>query len=116
MNTRVRIDIESARDIPVPANLSDYVDILGIELAVNFFLHFGGAQMYIPANPKGRSEMEAFVGTTSACALGKRLGGIQSIPLAKRWSARVMHARDISTAETARRLRVTESTVRAYIR
>lgn len=39
----------------VPAQIEPYVRVLGVDGAVEFLLSFGGAELYIPRNAKGKS-------------------------------------------------------------
>ncbi|MGB3409145.1 MAG: helix-turn-helix domain-containing protein [Jannaschia sp.] len=116
MFQRIEIDAQLAGDIQVPANITPYVEVLGIELAVTFLLHFGGAELYISEDPKGRSELEALVGTHNARALGQQVHLLRRrVPLAKPWIAAVLRISGASTAQIARRLHVTDVTVRRWL-
>jgi hypothetical protein len=116
MFIRVEIDEAAAADIPIPANAADYVDVLGIELAVRFLLHFGGAPLYFTPDPKGRSELAAVVGIAHSAGLGRRFGpDAPRIPLAKPWIAAVLRASGAGTAQIARQLRVTDVTVARWL-
>ena len=54
---------ELARPMPRPtAQVADYVDVLGADLAVQFLLRQGGAEMYMPADPKGKSALQDLLG------------------------------------------------------
>lgn len=112
----IRIDEIAAAAIPVPAQVIVYVEILGIALTVEFLLTFGGAELYIPDNPKSRGELEAVVGTHNARALAERSYLLQRrVPLAKRWIASVMRASGASVASIARSLRTSDTTVRKWL-
>lgn len=116
MFTRIEIDEDAAQDIPVPAHISQYVDILGIAAMVEFLLHFGGAVLYIPENPNGCSELETVVGTSNARKFGENVHLMQvRVPLAKPWVAAVMHVSGASVGAIARRLHITDVTVRKYL-
>lgn len=106
------------RPIPrPPANLDCFVQVLGYQLAIEFFLTFGGAEMYIGANPKGRSAVEALIGRDKLERLIERLPNPRfRVPLAKKWTAQVMCWQGHSSANIARTLRVTDTTVRGYLK
>lgn len=100
-----------------PAQVAPYVEALGVELAIRFLLEFGGAELYLSEDPKGRSRLEALVGYDRAKALGTLAHVLpRRVPLAKRWLAHCLDARGESTAEIARTLRVSDTTVRAYLK
>lgn len=104
-------------DIPVPAHLASYVRVLGPELAVDFFLTFGGAPIYLASRPQARSQVAALVGEEKARALAEHIGaGHVRVPTAKPWIARRLRAEGSSVAAIARRLHVSDVTVRSYLR
>jgi hypothetical protein len=45
-----------------PAHVQRYVDALGVELTIDFLLNFGGAELFLPADPGGKSEVERVIG------------------------------------------------------
>lgn len=101
----------------VPEHISAYVDILGEDLAVEFFLQFGGAPVYLAANPKSRSSIAAVVGRDNASALAERLGpGHLRVPIDKRWLAQRLHAKGEPVVAIARRLHIADVSVRRYLK
>lgn len=106
-----------AKPMPRPtAQVEPYVTALGPELALTFLLHFGGADLYIPENPAQGSELVSVVGMEGA----KRLHTVKDrlqlrVPVANRWVARMMDWQGHSRAAIARRLRVTTTSVRAWL-
>ncbi len=109
---------ELARPFPKPpATVAVYYEVLGPELTVDFLLTFGGAELYIPENLKGRSWLEKLIGADNVKALyheGHRLQ--PRVPLASKWLASVMAWQGHSTAEITRRLRIADVTVRAWLK
>jgi len=107
-----------ARPFPrPPAQIAPYVEILGPELTVQFLLSFGGAELYIPQNPKGRSRLEALIGCHKVKALANSDHLLQRrVPLANPWVAACLHYQGIATNEIARKLRITDITVRKYLK
>lgn len=102
------------------AQVAPYVEVLGMDLAVTFLLTFGGADLYLAADPKGKSEVEALIGAANLAALAARRNapksGMQSrVPLAKRWLTEVLHWQGYSNAAIARKLRITTTTVGRYL-
>ncbi len=100
-----------------PAQVAAYVEVLGIDGAVEFLLAFGGAELYVAANPKGRGEFERRFGAERAAALAavaERLP--RRVPTAKPWIAQVLHTRGLPVAEIARKLHATDVSVRAWLR
>jgi hypothetical protein len=107
-----------ARPMPRPtAQVEPYVTAMGAELAVQFLLTFGGAEMAIPDSPKGRSAFEAVIGTQAAEALAAQSHRLQKrVPLAKAWLAAMLDWQGHSVANIARTLRVTDVSVRKMLK
>lgn len=100
-----------------PAHIAAYVEVLGPDMAVEFLLSFGGAELYLPANPRGRSKVEALVGAENVKALQARAGELSArVPTAKPWIAQVFASKGLPVAEIARKLHTTDVTVRKYLR
>lgn len=76
-----------AHPAPRPtAQVAPYVDVLGIDLAVEFLLTVGGAELALARNPGEHSQLVALVGQEKARALAARDDLLQRrVPLAKRW-------------------------------
>lgn len=101
----------------VPANIAPYVDVLGVDGAVEFLLTFGGAQLYLSQNPQGRSRLEALVGADKARRLALVSEGLpRRIPTAKPWIAAVLRAKGLPVSEIARRLHASDVSVRAWLK
>ena len=104
---------------PMPkstAQVAPYVEALGPETAVLFLLAYGGAELYIAADPKGRSSHEAFLGQDKARALATVVHLLpKRVPLAKQWLVRMLIWQGHSIAETARRVRTTDVTVSRWL-
>ncbi len=103
-----------------PAQVLPYFKTLGLDLTVTFLLTFGGADLYLPADPKGGSEVESLIGTDNLKALAARSRAPKSnmqnrVPLAKRWLTEVLHWQGYSKAAIARKLRITTNTVGKYL-
>ena len=107
-----------ARPMPKPtAQVGVYVEILGADLAVTFLLTFGGAELYLAQNPKGRSQVEAVIGHDTARALAAQDHRLQRrVPLAKKWLAQMLNWQGHSIAHIARTLRTTDVSVRNMLR
>lgn len=108
------------RSLPFPkptAQVAPWFGVLGEDLIVPFLLGFGGAELRLARDPRGRSRLEALVGYERAKALAERDHLLPArVPLAKAWLAQVLFARGESVAEIARRLHVADITVRAWLR
>ncbi len=103
-----------ARPMPKPtAQVAPYVDCLGPELAVTFLLAYGGGELYLARDPKGRSAVETLVGSEGVRAMSAhhRIGERVRPPLAKRWLASVLLWQGHPVAHVARTLRVSEDSV-----
>ncbi len=108
-----------ARPMPrTTAQVAPYVECLGHELAVRFLLDYGGAEIYLAADPKGRSSAEALVGAEAVARMADhyQLGQRVRVPLARKWLAQMLHWQGHSTAEVARTIRASDVSVRAWIK
>lgn len=100
-----------------PAQVQPYVEAMGPGLAVTFLLAFGGAEMHIADMPRGRSKHVALIGQEAAERLAAQSHRLQKrVPLAKAWLVAMLHWQGHSVAEIARRVRVTDVTVRNMLR
>ena len=99
------------------AQVAPYVEAFGFDMAIAFLLQFGGAELYVGKNPRGRSQFEALVGPERAKALGANDHRLQRrVPLAKPWLAACFATRGMGTAEIARTLRVSDTSVRKWLK
>ena len=79
-------------------------------------MQFGGAELYLATAPK-RSRLAQVIGVDKAADLAAQAHRLSArVPVAKRWLARVMKSKGLSNAEIARKLHVTDVTVRAYLK
>ncbi|WP_102226903.1 hypothetical protein [Acidimangrovimonas sediminis] len=100
-----------------PAHIQPYVEILGIDGAIDFFLEFGGSEIYLSATPKGKSRLVQHVGAQRAQELAVAVGHLKvRIPTTKPWIAQVWHSRGLPVAEIARRLHMTDVAVRRWLK
>lgn len=108
---------ELARNLPEPtAQVAPYVDALGLDLALDFLLAFGGSEIYLAVDPKSRSRVAAVVGKEKAAALAQVDHLLpRRVPLASQWIAAVLHVKGWSKQDIARRLRTTDVTVRGWL-
>lgn len=99
-----------------PAHVEPYVRILGYEGAVSFILEFGGAEIYLPMTrtAAARSPVAQHLGVDAVVALATA-GLPRRIPTAKPWLARVFWSEELRVQEIARRLHVTDVTVRKWL-
>jgi hypothetical protein len=104
---------------PPPAQIELIVRALGPEDAVTYLLEFGGAELFIARSPGARSRVVALLGREKAEALAHAADNAPSwprrVPLAKGWLAQVLRARGLPNAEIARKLRMSEDTVRRHL-
>ena len=98
---------------PPPAHVEPYVRVLGHQMAFDFLMKFGGAELYLSATPKGRSEAEKLIGPARLAELAA-LDLPRRVPTAKPWLAAMMKTQGLSHAEIARRLHTTDVAVRAW--
>jgi len=94
-----------------------YVRILGREGAVRFLLAFGGTELYLPRRPRQDHPLVAVVGHKAARDLGAAAPSLpRRVPIPKRWLAQTLDQDGLSVAQIARKLHVTDVTVRDYLR
>lgn len=97
-----------------PAHLDAFVEELGPEMAVRFLIAFGGARLYFPNDPRGRSRAEALIGADALRRLGQRMPSMKSeIPIANTWLIQALTAEGKGTAEICGMLRVSARTVKS---
>lgn len=102
-----------------PAHLAPYVDALGVDMAVEFLLTFGGAEMYYSRRPTPRSQLVQKFGMDAARVLATAAQDHNlpnRVPTGKRWIAQVLHCQGASIASIARTLHTSDTTVRRYVR
>lgn len=106
-----------SRPMPRPtAQVAPYVEVMGADMAVQFLLAYGGAELYLAENPKGCAAHEHLIGADNAKALAAVAHRLQKrVPLAKRWLAAMLSWQGHSAAHIARTLRVSDVSVRRWL-
>ena len=106
-----------ARPMPRPtAQVAPFVEALGAETVVAFLLAYGGAELYMGNDPKGRSSHDAMLGYDKARALAAIAHRLpRRVPLAKQWLARMLNCQGQSTSGIARTLRSSDVAVRRWL-
>ncbi len=106
------------KEIRVPAHVQPYVTAIGIEKTVRFLLAFGGSYVYLSERPQDRSPVAKEIGTEATKALAKEVGaGGFRAPTAKPFiAAHLRYNKGLTTNEIARRLHVTDVTVRGWLK
>lgn len=109
-----------SRPIPRPtAQVAPYVTALGPELAVQFLLAYGGAELYIRKKPSEETEYAEVIGVEGAKALAKAAEDAwipRRVPLAKGWLIAMLDWQGCSVAEIARQLRISDVSVRKTLK
>lgn len=92
-----------ARPFPKPsAQVETYVAILGTDMTIEFLLQFGGAELYIPELPQGRSRLAALIRIEKTKELAKKDRLLQRrVPLANAWIAACLYAKGFPINEIA---------------
>ena len=101
-----------------PAQVQPFVSVLGVPGAMTFLLTFGGAELYLARTPTPRSRVAQLVGEDRARALAElaETRGLPArIPTAKPWIARCLFSEGLANAEIARKLHVSDVTVRKWL-
>lgn len=101
---------------PPPAQVAPFIQVLGIDGAIRFILAYGGAELVISANPRDANNLVEMLGKDAVQALAALTGMPRRIPLVKPWLAAHFHAEGLSIAQIARKLRVSDVSVRNYFR
>lgn len=103
---------------PLPtAQVEPFVEVLGTELTVVFLLEFGGAELYVGSRFLIHGEVAQLLGIPKATALGEISHRLpRRIPLAKQWLSKCLLAEGHSKAAIARKLRVSDVSVRRWLR
>ena len=110
---------EITRQMPkTTAQVEPYFEVLGADLTAQFLLRFGGAGLYFPSDPKGRSAVEQLIGSDKLQALANSTNRAMQkrVPLANRWLAQMLHWQGLSLSDIARTLRTTDVSVRAMLK
>jgi hypothetical protein len=72
--------------------------------------------LYLPREPKGRSQAERLIGSERLAALGKCLDADQvEVPIANRWLVPALAAEGMGLAEIARTVRLTRRSVQTHL-
>ena len=99
-----------------PAHVAPFVEVLGVDLAIEYFIEFGGTPVYLAKNPAGRSEVEALIGAEAVRALRDHPYQLPArCPLPKKWMAQVLYAKGLPVLQIARKLKTTDVAVRRNI-
>lgn len=100
-----------------PAHIEPYVRILGVEGAVDFFLHYGGGELYIPRKAVAGSELAELLGLDAAQKLALAADRLpKRVPTAKPWIAAVWLYEGLSATQIARRLHTSDVAVRRWLK
>lgn len=101
---------------PAPVQAQRFVDTLGVVTTIEFLLNFGGSEVFLSGNPKGRGMIERVIGYEATAALQEVSDDLCfRVPLANKWLAQCLFLQGLSTNTIARRLRVSTVSVRKYI-
>ena len=108
----------TALSTPMPrptAQVAPSVEAMGAETTVAFLLAFGGVELFTAGDPTQRAAHVQLIGQDKAKALAAVAHRLpRRVPLAKQWLAEMLRWQGLSTAQTARTLRVSDITVRRW--
>ncbi|QYK42847.1 MAG: helix-turn-helix domain-containing protein [Paracoccaceae bacterium] len=100
-----------------PAHVAPYVQVLGVDDAVDFLMTFGGGDLYLADRPSRRSRLAERYGPDRAAALAEAVGAVKvRVPTANVWIAHVLKSRGLSGDEIARRLHASNVSVRRWLK
>lgn len=98
------------------AQVQPYFEVLGLEDTLKFLEAFGGTEVRYSLKPRQTSKLVGVVGYAKARALGSVSHRLQRrTPIAKEWRARVYRSKGLNIADIARKLSVSDVTVRKYL-
>lgn len=107
---------EEAPAVKVPAHIRHFVDVLGIDGAVDFLLAFGGGYAYFSLDPDPKTDIASQIGVEATAAITQRFGpGSMRVPTAKPFIARVLSGKGKRPSEIARTLHVSDVAVRGWL-
>lgn len=99
-----------------PAQAEPYIEALGLEDTLRFLEEFGGIEVYYTDMPSARSKIAGVVGYPKAKMLAAKESRLwKRVPLLKEWRAAVYHSQGLKTVEIARKLGVTDASVRRWL-
>ncbi|MEL6587730.1 MAG: helix-turn-helix domain-containing protein [Pseudomonadota bacterium] len=99
-----------------PAHIAPYVDVLGSDLALKLLIELGGSEVYFGAQAGSGGKLAKVVGRDKARELAQRVGAhTHRVPLPRKWLIVQLRAKGLPVAEIARRLHVTDVTVRRHL-
>jgi hypothetical protein len=97
------------------AQVEPYVEVLGVDGAIEFLLAFGGAEISLSTAPTAQSKVLQLVGRKRAIKLAQTGGLPRRVPTARQWLVAALYAKGLPKAEIARKLHVTDVTVRKWL-
>ena len=100
-----------------PSAIAPFVQVLGVPATVDVLLAFGGSEVYLSPSSNGSSRLARLVGKEKTAELAARLGAARQhrVPTAKAWLAERLAEQGLPKAEIARRLHVTDVSVRGWL-
>lgn len=115
MQSTSKINSEPMR---IPANLVPFINTLGIDKGIEFILRFGGSAMYFPKKPQdGRSMASSLLTAEEIIALSQAVDrDYLRVPVGKKFIAQYLHSQNVSVGEIARRLHMTDVTIRGWLK
>ena len=100
----------------IPEQLLPYVQVLGVDLAVDLFLKLGGSQINLPAKSGTETRAAKVIGAENVERLAEWFGtGYVKVPLGNKWVAEVLHGKGLNHQEIACTVRSDVATVRRWI-
>ena len=107
------------RPMPRPtAQVAMFVEALGPDSAVRFLLRFGGAELYQGPISRPDGMVADFLGHAKARALADHPSTARQkrVPLARKWLSQMLAWPGHSTADIARKVRASDTSVRKWLK
>lgn len=120
LKVKVEWEIDGKKhEAEVPELLSPFFDVLGVELAVEFILEWGGSPVYIPAveHATRGGDLIQLLGLEKVLELGRIIGAgqISRIPICREFLCRYFYSKSFSKLKIARKLKISDETVRRIL-
>jgi hypothetical protein len=100
-----------------PAQIEVFVEVLGLELTMEFLLAFGGSPIQLSMRPQAGTLLSKVVTQEQISALAKATGGgWYRVPTCKPFLCSYFSGMGMSVSAIARKLHITDTTVRSMLK
>lgn len=101
----------------IPEHIAKFVRIIGEDDTASLLLNFGGAASYFAARPEKVGALREILSVEKIQLLAEHFGGrVERIPLGNAFIARHLRSKGMSIQDIARKLHVSDVSVRDILR